>query len=139
MASVAAAHGQIEDFLTIHINSEGVPVALNYELRDDAFCMGPRQMSYFHGTIPFGTNVTIIRPTSVKFVIKYHFLCILSLFIDLFIHVLVMNRVPLESKYPKHLKPGEKPPPPPATEEGIMGKLKKYVCSHYHMQIMSFI
>ena len=139
MASVAAARGQIEDFLTIHINNEGVPVALNYELRADATCMGPRQMSYFHGTIPFGTNVTIIRPTSVKFVNK-SFSCLLFLNKDdLFIHAMSMNRVPQESKYPKHLKPGEKPPPPPAAEEGIMGKIKKYVCFHCHTTIMPFL
>ena len=69
MATVAAGHGQIEDSLTIHVNSAGVPIALSYELRDDATCMGPRQMRFFQGTIPFGTNVTIIGPSSaVKFV-----------------------------------------------------------------------
>lgn len=69
MATVAAGHGKIEDALTIHVNSAGVPVSIAYEVRDDATCMGKQQMGYFQGIIPFETNVTIVAPSpSVKFV-----------------------------------------------------------------------
>ena len=87
MATVAAGHGKIEDALTIHVNSAGVPVSVAYEVRDDATCMGKRQMGYFQGIIPFETNVTIVAPSpSVKFVKeqKMHEKCFSSFFPLLF-------------------------------------------------------
>ena len=81
MATVAAGHGKIEDALTIHVNSAGVPVSVEYGVRDDATCMGKRQMGYFQGIIPFETNVTIVAPSpSVKFVSSKSTLSLLACF-----------------------------------------------------------
>lgn len=142
MATVAAGHGKIEDALTIHVNSAGVPVSIAYEVRDDATCMGKRQMGYFQGTIPFETNVTIVAPsTSVKFVSFQHPSFPSFAFSSRFsrnthknsssLFLSFSNRVPSEKLYPKLLKPGEQPPAPekPANEGGIIGLLKKHVSS----------
>ena len=68
MASVAALRGSIQDALTIHVSSAGVPVAVSYEVRDDATCLDEEHMGYFRGVIPFTTNVTIVAPSpAVKF------------------------------------------------------------------------
>jgi len=98
LASISEKYGVIMDSLTIHVNSAGVPISLSYELPPEATCSNKMSLQ---GSISFKTSVTIVGPTpSLK--------------------------IPSEKSYPRLLKPGELPPENPASQNGILAKLKKY-------------